>query len=103
MRGEMGSSFSDNFSFIDNGEGPLRHNFSFLDIPQTTITNDVPNEPQPIQNNRQQEYNQSSMNFELPQLSRPESKTDNNYELDLDRFKNTRDADPYIMQAPQRK
>jgi hypothetical protein len=103
--------------FLDSDTGPLKHNFSFLDTAMTTIPintsdNQMALEPprgaqMPIENTRQQEFNQSSENFELPQFTRPEvslnSNSNNSFDLDLDRFKNTRETDPLVMSAPQRK
>ena len=113
VKGEMGSCFSDNFSFLDTHEGPLRHNYSFIDSTDqaSSITNNDTNQsvnmqrnldtkPNPVQS-RHFNYTQSSQNFQMPKSSR--SDTNTNFDMDLDSFKNNREQDPYIMQAPQRK
>lgn len=84
VKNEMGHSFSDNFSFLES-DGPLSHSFSFID-----------NQPEPIKEN---------INAPIPTMERPDSSknSDNKFNINIEEFKNSRECDPYIMQAPQRK
>lgn len=86
--GEMGTSYSDGFSFLDDSMG-MSHNFSFLDgampgkMPGQGAQSQVPN----------------SGSIDRPMMSKECSPDiDANYE----KYMSSRDNDPYIAQAPKR-
>jgi hypothetical protein len=83
---EMGNSFSDSFSFLDSSK-PLEHNYTFLE--GNISGNDI-----------------NSQNYTTEDLERPKMESKNNssgMESQYETFISSRDNDPNIDQAPQRR
>ena len=118
IRNEMGKSFSDNFSFLDSTDmsGPLAHSFSFLDSStdidsSSRVENDPSDKEHQLQQmnlnmNRNLDVNMSDYNPDVQAFSRPEIQSNNSgnsFESQFDTLKNSRENDPFITMAPQRR
>lgn len=111
IENEMGGKYSDNFSFLDTEPlaGPLAHNFSFIEegnnqIEQHSNNNiNMPNNMN-ISNNMNMPNNRTLSQLDF-QLDRPtmSEKVSSGFDQEFDSLKNTRDNDPYIRHAPQRR
>lgn len=86
--GEMGTSYSDGFSFLDENMG-MSHNFSFLDngmssvMPGQNSSNNLPN----------------SGSIDRPMMSKNST---NDIDANYERYMSSRDNDPHIAQPPKR-
>lgn len=88
VSGEMGTQFSDGFSFLDSSpqsSQPIEHQFAFLSTTQPN-SNYVPDQ-------------QNSATIDRP--SAPQVKSDC-FESQYEKFTNTRDNDPLIQRPHQR-
>ena len=86
--GEMGTSYSDQFSFLDQNMG-ISHNFSFLDEKMSAqVSTQQPNVNIP-----------NSGSIDRPMMSK-DTRTD--IDANYEKFMSSRDNDPYIAQAPKR-
>ena len=92
---EMGNSFSDSFSFLES-EKPLEHNYTFLESNSSgSAPNDI-NAPNAM----------NSQNYTTEDLERPKMESNGNtsgFESQYETFMTSRDNDPNIEQAPQRR
>jgi hypothetical protein len=86
IAGEMGSCFSDSFSFLEAeplGGQPLAHTFTFLG-----------------------ETDDSNMTTNNSEIDRPNvtnnQKASSGFDVAYEKYMSNRDADPYVAQAPKR-
>ena len=87
VAGEMGSSFSDSFSFLDadpQGGQPLAHTFTF------------------IENGDPQISGQTNTNeIDRPNVTNSQKST-SGFDVAYEQYMSSRDADPFISQTPKR-
>lgn len=88
--GEMGTAYSDQFSFLDGNMG-ISHNFSFLDDKISAQSHSS--------GQLQQSAIPNSGSIDRPMMSK-ECRTD--IDANYEKFVSCRDNDPYIAQAPKR-
>ncbi len=88
VAGEMGSCFSDSFSFLDgdpHGGKPLAHTFTFIENGEHQISS----------------QNQNHNEIDRPNISNNQKST-SGFDVAYEQYMSNRDADPYISQAPKR-